>query len=138
MLRQIREAIKTIKEHKENFIYLDDKGKLIDLETAAQKGINVKPIKVKTKAVEKLKDKGLDLSREEVRKALQELLDLLNDNGNHIPESIPSKIYDKEEIMDKWMDYAMVDENANAEEFAEEHHIGYKTLTKWINEVKPK
>ncbi|UCS92516.1 hypothetical protein KZP23_17735 [Echinicola marina] len=138
MLRQIREAIKTIKEHKESFIYLDEKGKEIDLEAAAKKGINVKPIKVKTKAVEKLKEKGLDLSREEVRNDLQELLDLLNENGRHLPESIPPKVYNKEELMDKWMDYAMVDENANAEEFAEEHHIGYNTLTKWINEVKPK
>jgi len=138
MKRLIKEAIKTIKDHPEKFVYYDTKGKEIKLDDAAQKGISIKAVLVKTKAVEKLKKEGLDLSDPALRKELRELLDLLDDNGNHLQKEISPKIFSKDEIIEKWFDYAMIDENANAEEFADEHHVGYNTLTKWINEVKPK
>ncbi|AWW28739.1 hypothetical protein DN752_00520 [Echinicola strongylocentroti] len=138
MKRLIKEAIKTIQEHPEKFIYIDSKGKTVHLEDAAKKGTAVKPILVKTKAVEKLKEEGLDLSRADIRSDLYKLLDLLDVNGHHLQKDFSPKVYSKDEILDKWMDYTMDDENANAEEFAEEHHVGYQTLAKWIKEVKPR
>lgn len=138
MKRLIKEAIKTIKEHPEKFIYYDARGKMVKLDDAAHKGISIKAVLVKTKAVEKLKKEGLDLSDPSVRNELRELLDLLDDNGNHLHKEIAPKVYSKDELTAKWFDYAMIDENANAEEFADEHHITLNTLSKWINEVKPK
>lgn len=137
MRQLIKEALKAIKESKENFIYVDEKGKSVKLEEAAKKGIPVTPVDVKVKALEKLKSGGLDLSKAEIRSDLMELLELLGEKKDHIPKKMDPVVYNKEEILDRWFQYAQAEENANAEEFAEQHHVGYDTLASWINQVKP-
>ncbi|MDN3670849.1 hypothetical protein QWY93_16125 [Echinicola jeungdonensis] len=144
MRQLIKDAIKIIKENKEKFIYVDSKGKVLKLEEAAKKGIPVTPVDVRHKALGKLKEKGIDLLDGPFRKDLQELIDLVGGtNHSHKPialnaEGLPKKVYNKDEILEKWFEYAMEEENASAEEFADHHHIGYQTLAKWINDVKPR